>query len=150
MLADRLAQMVNVQEPVQWSLFREIKDCISKVTTDMENSSLRELRLNEVEGVDNAPLIDYYKKAAPKAKSNKRKLSGSSPTFLWNRNGPEMTALGTIKDLKIFEAEKQDLAMEKAARKTKTFVDKVRTRMQFTYIPHSLILLLSQSLTHLN
>ena len=133
MLSQRLAQMVNAQ-PVQWSLFREIGDSISKVTTNMERSSLRELRLNEVEGVDNTPLIDLYKKAAPKAKGNKRKLSGSSPTYLWNRNGPEMTALGTIADLKIFEADKEEKAMENAARKTKTFVDKVITHSCKIYI----------------
>ena len=79
--------------------------------------------------------------AAPKARGNKRKLHGSVPTLLWNRNGPEMTCPGTIADLKAHEADMQNRAKVKAARKAKTFVDKVCTascmfRMGHTTIIH--------------
>ena len=93
----------------------------------MERSSLHELRLNEVSGVINDALVDYYKSAAPKApkKKKKRKLHASSPSLLWNKNGPEMTCLATIADIKAHEAKKDAEAKDKAARKTKRFVDQV-------------------------
>ena len=79
----------------------------------------------EVPGVDNTPLVRMYEDAAPKARGNRRKLHGSSPSLLWNKNGPEMTCLATIADLKVHEEAMQARAKDTAERKTKTFVDKV-------------------------
>ena len=98
---------------------------------------MQELQLNEVAGMSNEPLVQMYEKYAPKSRGKKRKLHGSSPSLLWNRNGPEMTCLGTIADLKEHEAEMASRAKEKAERKTKRFVDKVsmHARLSFTCSP---------------
>ena len=85
MLVSRLKE-VSDATPVKWQLWREISGCISQVTQDIERSSLNELRLNEVDGIDNDTLVNYYKSAAPKSRSGKRKLHGSSPTLLWKKN----------------------------------------------------------------
>ena len=125
-------------EPVNWKLWREISSCIAQVTQDMERSSLNELRLNEVDGVDNEALVSYYKSAAPKTRSGKRKLHGSSPTLLWKKNGPEMTCLATIADLKVHEAKQAQAAQEKADRKTRRFVNQVLLHV-FVNIHYDLI-----------
>ena len=124
MLAGRLHRVYQ-QKPVQWSLYREITSMIDTTTKNLERSSLHELRLNEVSGVSNDPLVQIYEKAAPKSRGKKRKLHGSSPSLLWNRNGPEMTCLATIADLKEHEALMYAKAKDKAERKAKRFVEKV-------------------------
>ena len=124
MLVSRLKE-VSDAESVNWKLWREISSCISQVTQDIERSSLNELRLNEVEGIDNDALVDYYESAAPKCRSGRRKLHGSSPTLLWKRNGPEMTCLATIADLEKHEAKQAQDAKEKADRKTRRFINQV-------------------------
>ena len=124
MLASRLSEVYD-QKPVNWKLWREISQRIDVTTKDMERSSLHELRLNEVPGIPNDPLVRMYEESAPKSRGNKRKLHGSSPSLLWNRNGPEMTCLATIADIKAHEQEKQHKAQEKAEKKAKRFIDKV-------------------------
>ena len=124
MLVSRLKDVSDTQ-PVNWKLWREISGCITQVTQDMERSSLNELRLNEVDGVDNEALVNCFESAAPKSRSGKRKLHGSSPTRLWKKNGPEMTCLATIADLKAHEAKQAQAAQEKADRKTRRFVGQV-------------------------
>ena len=124
MLACRLHDVYQ-QKPVQWSLYREIISLIDTTTKNLERSSLHELRLNEVPGVSNDPLVRMYEKSAPKARGNKRKLHGSAPSLLWNKNGPEMTCLATIADLKEHEASMHARAKDKAERKAKRFVQKV-------------------------
>ena len=124
MLVSRLKQ-VSDTNPVDWKLWREISSSITQVTQDMERSSLNELRLNEVEGISNEALVNYYESTAPESRSGKRKLHGSSPTRLWKKNGPEMTCLATIADLKAHEAKQAAAAEEKADRKTRRFVNQV-------------------------
>ena len=124
MLVSRLNDVSDTQ-PVNWKLWREISSCITQVTQDMERSSLNELRLNEVDGVDNEALVNCFESAAPKSRSGKRKLHGSSPTRLWKKNGPEMTCLATIADLKAHEAKQAQAAQEKADHKTRRFVGQV-------------------------
>ena len=124
MLVSRLKDVSDTQ-PVNWKLWREISGCITQVTQDMERSSLNELRLNEVDGVDNEALVNCFESAAPKSRSGKSKLHDSSPTRLWKKNGPEMTCLATIADLKAHEAKQAQAAQEKADRKTRRFVGQV-------------------------
>ena len=135
MLVSRL-QTVSDARPVNWKLWREISNCITQVTQDIERSSLHELRLNEVDGVNNEALVSYYESAAPKSRSGKRKLHGSSPTLLWKKNGPEMTCLATIADLKAHEAKQAQVAEEKAARKTRQFVNQVLSCAHNDYYMH--------------
>ena len=124
MLACRLHALYEIK-PVNWQIYREITEVIDTTTKKMERCSLHELRLNEVPTISNEPLVTMYEKSAPKSRGTKRSLHGSSPSLLWNKNGPEMTCLETIADLKAHEDSMQARKQEKANRKAKTFVDKV-------------------------
>ena len=149
MLACRLHALYEVK-PVNWQSYREINEVIDKTTKQMERwieiptyayvhayvcscihsvhlrrCSLHELQLNEVPTINNEPLVKIYEDAAPKSRGTKRRLHASSPSLLWNKNGPEMTCLGTIADLEAHEAIMQSKKEDKANRRAKRFVDKV-------------------------
>ena len=90
---------------------------------------IHELQLNEVPTISNQRTFgEIYKDADPKSRGTKWRLHGSSPSLLWNKNGPEMTCLGTIADLKAHEAimqTKKAKRTKKANRRAKRFIDKV-------------------------